>query len=133
MPKVVREWISTLDNRTTLICLDAHGQVVEEDELFVLINGAFRQPPAHYSCRAIVDIRSVKYVELSRADVRHLGARYVRADRQEGSRGVKLLKGRLGAEKYAKLYDRSLRASAPTPIRWLQSIKALEPRRRVPL
>lgn len=56
---VQRELLAVIDDRTTIICLEAAGQVVGADEPFFTLVGDFYDPPFHEHCRSIV----VPYVE----------------------------------------------------------------------
>jgi hypothetical protein len=47
-----KQLIAIVDGRTTLICLDANGQVQPVDEPFVTLAGNFQTPPFHWHCRS---------------------------------------------------------------------------------
>jgi hypothetical protein len=44
-----------LDDNTTIVCMDANGQVRDLYQDFDTLNGTFPYPPFHYSCRTLVD------------------------------------------------------------------------------
>lgn len=52
-PFMLRQWVAVIDGRTTLICLETHGQIVAPGEPFDTHNGKFDNPPAHVHCRAM--------------------------------------------------------------------------------
>lgn len=54
--EVLKVAMATIDERTTFICLDVHGQVRRIDELFHCLNGDWDNPPFHFGCRTIMDI-----------------------------------------------------------------------------
>ena len=59
------QWVSTLDGRTTLICINLDGKVDYEDGSVKELNG--QRPPAHYNCRSttVPVIKSLKELGLS--------------------------------------------------------------------
>jgi len=59
------QWVSTLDGRTTLECVNLDGKVDYEDGTVRELNG--RRPPAHYNCRSttVPVIKSLKEMGLS--------------------------------------------------------------------
>lgn len=54
MTALLKELIAQVDDRTTYICLDAAGQVVEVDRPFYTLSGIYFSPPFHWNCRSIV-------------------------------------------------------------------------------
>lgn len=51
---ILKQWVSVIDERTTMVCLDAAGMVRPVDEPFDTINGSYDSPPAHIHCRSVV-------------------------------------------------------------------------------
>lgn len=45
---------AVIDHRTTLVCLNAAGQVQPVEEPFDTLNGMLDRPPFHVHCRSIV-------------------------------------------------------------------------------
>jgi len=64
-----RQWVSTLDERTTDCCLQAHGQIVGMDENFIL-RGTPRfadeiyTSPAHWYCRSSVVLYNEEFEKI---------------------------------------------------------------------
>jgi len=54
MGLVRRQLIAIIDKRTTVICLEAAGQVVGANEPFHTMNGDLYDPPFHVHCRSMV-------------------------------------------------------------------------------
>lgn len=54
MTELLKELIAQIDDRTTVICLDAAGQLVEVNKPFVTLSGIYMSPPFHWNCRSIV-------------------------------------------------------------------------------
>lgn len=52
--RVKRRLIAVIDERTTVVCLDACGQVVDAHQPFHTLNGDMWEPPFHVNCRSIV-------------------------------------------------------------------------------
>lgn len=80
--------ISVVDPATTMICLDAAGQVRDLDQRFHTLAGDFEQPPFHRWCRSVV----VPYLPGMTTDQRaeantEIGRRPV-AQRRKGPVGV---------------------------------------------
>lgn len=111
MPEVVKVWVSIVDDRTTLNCVEAHGQTVPVDQPFRLINGDMDGPPAHFRCRSLVDIDYVKSSDLTRPDVK--GNRYRKADRRQGRAELSARRKVRGARMRTDL-ERAQRARIPT-------------------
>lgn len=59
------QWVSTLDGRTTLLCMNLDGKVDYNDGSKNELNG--QRPPAHYGCRSttVPVIKSLKEMGLS--------------------------------------------------------------------
>lgn len=53
MALVMKQVIAVVDDRTTVICLDAAGQIQLDSKPYDTINGQFDEPPFHVSCRSI--------------------------------------------------------------------------------
>lgn len=53
-PRMLKQLAATIDDVTTIVCLDCAGQIREVDEPFDTLNGAFQHPPLHIHCRSIV-------------------------------------------------------------------------------
>lgn len=54
VPKMRKQYISTVDARTTMVCLDAAGQIRNLDEPFETLAGPYQSPPTHVNCRAVM-------------------------------------------------------------------------------
>lgn len=85
---ILKQWMSVVDSRTTIVCLDAAGQIRPLDESFDTLAGELDHPPAHIHCRSIVlpwmpgmvnDIRREANTELRRRPLK---------EREKGPRGV---------------------------------------------
>lgn len=92
-PLLLKQVIAVIDNRTTVICLSAAGQIQPVEEPFDTLNGLFDHPPFHISCRDIVgpwmsgfvnDVRRQANLELKR---RPLKERRKADERYRGSPG----------------------------------------------
>ena len=59
------QWVSTLDARTTLICIGLDGKIDLLDESVMELNG--QRPPAHFNCRSttVPVLKSLKELGLS--------------------------------------------------------------------
>jgi hypothetical protein len=53
MPLIFRQLTAVLDDRTTVICLHAAGQIVGVKQPFDTLAGTFMNPPFHVHCRSI--------------------------------------------------------------------------------
>lgn len=53
-PLVRKQVLSVIDDRTTVVCLHAAGQVRDLDEPFDTLNGLLQRPPFHWGCRSLV-------------------------------------------------------------------------------
>lgn len=51
--RVGKIWVSVIDGRTTLTCLQAAGQIQPVEQPFTTRMGALMRPPAHIHCRSI--------------------------------------------------------------------------------
>lgn len=130
MAKTFLEWVAKLDGVTTIICLDAHGQVVETHELFVTMAGSFSGPPAHWGCRSVIDIRTYLVSKsIMRRDPRNEGRRYVRSERREGKRHLARRRREVGREKYRNALDRAGKSRPPPGVSYIQDVRAVGPRR----
>lgn len=54
VPLLRKQYISVIDSRTTMVCLDAAGQIRDLDEPFETLAGAVQAPPTHVHCRSVV-------------------------------------------------------------------------------
>jgi hypothetical protein len=54
LPLVLKQVVAVIDERTTIICLAAAGQIQPLEEPFATKNGLFDHPPFHISCRDVV-------------------------------------------------------------------------------
>ncbi len=52
-PIVLKQVVSVIDSRTTLICLHAAGQIQAVDDQFETLNGDYDRPPFHVHCRSV--------------------------------------------------------------------------------
>lgn len=77
-PLVMLQVVSTIDSRTTTICLHAAGMMVEPGQPFHTLAGDFYHPPFHVHCRSIVqpwqpgyasDVRRRANTELQRRPI----------------------------------------------------------------
>lgn len=87
VPRMLKQWSSVIDGGTTIICLDAAGQIREVDELFETLNGEFMHPPAHIHCRAIVVPWLPGFVVAQRRPANDELARRPRKQRRKGPGG----------------------------------------------
>lgn len=53
-PLLMKQLLAVIDDRTTVICLRAAGQIVPVDDPFETLNGEFMTPPFHVHCRDTV-------------------------------------------------------------------------------
>jgi hypothetical protein len=53
-PLLLKQVFAQIDARTTVVCLDAAGQIVPVDDDFETLNGRFYSPPFHIHCRDTV-------------------------------------------------------------------------------
>lgn len=51
---MLKQLCAVIDGVTTVICLDAAGQIREPAEPFDTLNGQFQHPPFHIHCRSII-------------------------------------------------------------------------------
>lgn len=51
---VFKQFVAVIDQRTTLICVDAAGQIQPIDEPFDTLAGEYQTPPVHIHCRSMV-------------------------------------------------------------------------------
>lgn len=65
---ILKQWVSVIDRRTTIICLHAAGQIREVLEPFNTLNGDMDMPPAHVHCRAIAVPWMAGFVNVQRAE-----------------------------------------------------------------
>ena len=63
---VMKQVVAVIDSRTTIVCLNAAGQIKRVDAPFSTLNGDFDAPPFHINCRAIVVPYSVGAVNSQR-------------------------------------------------------------------
>jgi hypothetical protein len=54
VPLLRKQIIATVDDVTTMVCLDAAGQIRPIDQPFHTIAGEFQHPPFHIWCRSVV-------------------------------------------------------------------------------
>ena len=130
MAKTFATWVSQLDERTTIICLDAHGQVVEADELFVTMAGSLQGPPAHWGCRSLVDIRVLTVTrEVTFRDRANEGRRFERVERRRGRQGLTDRRKELGRERYQKQLARARVTNPPPGVPYLSEYRSRGPLR----
>lgn len=65
---ILKQWVSVIDRRTTIICLHAAGQIRSVLEPFDTLNGQMDMPPAHVHCRAIAVPWMAGFVNVQRQD-----------------------------------------------------------------
>lgn len=53
-PRMLKQLMAVIDGVTTVVCLDAAGQIREPREPFDTLNGQFQHPPFHIHCRSII-------------------------------------------------------------------------------
>ncbi|MFE2751573.1 hypothetical protein ACFXGA_06170 [Actinosynnema sp. NPDC059335] len=63
-----KQLIATIDGATTLICLEAAGQIRDVNARFDTLNGSFFAPPFHIHCRSVVAIYMKGVIEQQRAE-----------------------------------------------------------------
>lgn len=51
---IMKQVVAVIDRRTTLVCLNAAGQIRLTSEPFETLNGQVDVPPFHVSCRSMV-------------------------------------------------------------------------------
>lgn len=128
MPKAFMEWVSEIDSRTTVICLDANGQVVEAHELFVTMAGSLTGPPAHYGCRSIIDLQVLTVsTEVTFRDRANSGRRFDREERRAGKRAMSQRRKSVGKERWAKELERARRTDPPPGIPYLSDVRSRGP------
>ncbi len=112
MPEIRKLWWSVLDKRTTVICLEAHGQAVRMNEPFNTISGFLDGPPAHFGCRSMLDVESVFLArDLTRANVE--GDRYLVVERRKSVEAIRAEKKRVGTKRYAARKAREAKSAVP--------------------
>jgi hypothetical protein len=84
---MLKQWAAVIDDVTTIICLDAAGQIREPDEPFDTLNGQFMHPPAHIHCRAIIVPWMAGFVNKQRRPANEELARRPRKQRRKGPGG----------------------------------------------
>lgn len=67
MPVLKKQLHAVVDTRTTMVCLDAAGQIRELDEPFDTLAGLFPAPPFHLWCRTVVLPYAVGIIGAQRA------------------------------------------------------------------
>jgi hypothetical protein len=65
---LMKQLVAVIDKRTTIVCLNAAGQIRRVDSPFSTLNGDFQAPPFHVHCRSIVVPYLVGTVNSQRAD-----------------------------------------------------------------
>lgn len=86
-PPMLKQWAAVVDDVTTIVCLDAAGQIREPDEPFDTLNGQFWHPPAHIHCRAIIVPWLPGFVDKQRRTANQELARRPRKQRRKGPGG----------------------------------------------
>lgn len=84
---MLKQWAAVVDDVTTIVCLDAAGQIREPDEPFDTLNGQFWHPPAHIHCRAIIVPWLPGFVDKQRRTANEELARRPRKQRRKGPQG----------------------------------------------
>jgi hypothetical protein len=84
---MLKQWAAVVDDVTTIVCLDAAGQIREVDEPFDTLNGEFWHPPAHIHCRAIVVPWLPGFVDKQRRPANEELSRRPRKQRRKGPGG----------------------------------------------
>ena len=51
-PRLMKQYVTVVDDRTTIVCLTAAGQIQPLDQPFDTMLGPYQQPPVHIHCRA---------------------------------------------------------------------------------
>lgn len=121
-------WVSQIDSRTTVICLDMHGQVVQSDELFVGMSGSLQSPPAHWGCRSVLDVRSLATVrEVSSRDRRNQGRRFERSERRTARQAMSQRRREIGRQRWNKLVERARVTNPPPGVQYLTEIRSRGP------
>jgi hypothetical protein len=78
----------TVDERTTVICLDAAGQLRMPDEPFNTLNGDFMHPPFHIHCRTLVMPYLPGFIDVQRREANAELMKRPLAERKKGPGGV---------------------------------------------
>lgn len=132
MAKTFVVWVSQLDSRTTVICMDAHGQVVGENELFVTMSGSLQSPPAHWGCRSMLDVRTMMVRrEVSFRDRRNSGRRFERTERRSAREQMSRKRKEIGRQRWNKLVERARATNPPPGVPYLSEIRSRGPIRLI--
>lgn len=86
-PRMLKQLAATIDDVTTIVCLDAAGQIREVDEPFDTLNGAFQHPPLHIHCRSIVVPWLPGFINTQRGPANRELARRPAKQRRKGPEG----------------------------------------------
>lgn len=87
MPQLRKQYISVVDSRTTMVCLDAAGQIRDLDEPFETLAGPVQAPPTHIHCRATVLPYLPGVIEEQRGDANAEIRRRPRSEKRKGPDG----------------------------------------------
>lgn len=92
-PLLLKQVVAVIDERTTIICLSAAGQIQPVEEPFDTLNGLFDHPPFHISCRDVIGPWMAGFVNTVRQEAnaelkrRPLKERQKADERYKGSPG----------------------------------------------
>ena len=64
----MKQVVAVIDSRTTIVCLNAAGQIKPVEQPFTTLNGDYQAPPFHINCRAIAIPFAVGAVNTQRSD-----------------------------------------------------------------
>lgn len=84
---MLKQWSAVVDDVTTILCLDAAGQIREPDEPFDTLNGQFMHPPGHIHCRAIIVPWLPGFINTQRGPANQELARRPAKQRRKGPEG----------------------------------------------
>lgn len=87
MPRLRKQYISVIDSRTTMVCLDAAGQIRDLDEPFETLAGPVQAPPSHIHCRAMILPWVAGVIEEQRTGANAEILRRPRAEKRKGPGG----------------------------------------------
>lgn len=87
VPLLRKQYISVVDSRTTMVCLDAAGQIRDVDEPFDTLAGQYAAPPTHIHCRSVVLPWLAGVIEEQRTDANAEILRRPRREKRKGPEG----------------------------------------------
>lgn len=88
VPLLRKQLLCVVDQRSTMVCLDAAGQIRPIDQPFHTLAGQFQAPPFHRWCRSVTTPYLEGFVETHRADANTEINRRPLAERRKGPGGI---------------------------------------------